>query len=295
MAKIMGLGRGLGSLIPRKVAPEIISEAHRDFLVNEDKSGILQLPVESIVVNPYQPRQIFDHDELEELIESIKMYGVLQPLIVSKIDGGYQLIAGERRLRASRVVGLKIVPVIVRQASEQEQLELSLIENVQRKDLNPLECGVAYQRLMDEFNLTQDEVARKMGISRPAVANSIRLLSLPEAVQSALVEKKITEGHAKVIVGLATEKEQLEMLEKILKLGFTVRDVERESRIVNRNRTHRAMKDPSVEAKEDLLRGALNTKVNIKKRGANGQILIDFYSEEELGSIIKKITDNGNL
>lgn len=290
MAQIMGLGKGLGSLIPKKISPQVIAKENRDFLVNDNKSGILQIDLDMIEVNPYQPRQIFGHEELEELIESIKMYGVLQPLIVSKVENGYRLIAGERRLRASKILELKTVPVIVRQSNEQEQLELSLIENVQRKDLNPIECGVAYQRLMDEFNLTQEEVARKMGISRSAVANNIRLLNLPEAVQQALVENKITEGHAKVIVGLETEKEQLEMLNRILQFGFTVRDVEKESRQMSHRSPRRSIKDPAVEDKEDMLRRELNTKVNIKKKGNNGQIVIDFYSEEELNAIIKKIS-----
>lgn len=291
MAKIIGLGRGLSSLIPKKVSSGIFSDSHRDILVSPDTNKILQIPVNDIRANPLQPRQVFGHDEMEELIESVKQYGIIQPLIVTALPGGeYELIAGERRLRAAKIIGLATVPAIVRAAGEQEKLELALIENVQRTNLNPMEKAVAYARLMDEFNLTQEEVAEKLGLSRSVVANTVRFLNLPEKIQQALSSGEINEGHAKIIAGLDTEQEQLDLLEKILHYNFTVRDVEKEVHKLPRKKARRrSVKDPLLEEQEDGLRQALNTKVNIKKRGERGQIVIDFYSDEELDSIINKI------
>lgn len=291
MAKVTGLGRGLGSLIPKKVSTDVISEDNRDFLVNDTKDRILQVPVEKIEANPHQPRQVFDHEGLEELIESIKIYGIIQPLIVTKKGSGYELIAGERRWRSSKILGLATVPVIVREASEQEKMEIALIENVQRKNLNPIEKAVAYQRLIDEFSLAQEEAAEKLGVSRSAVANTIRFLELPEEVQRALAREDITEGHAKVIAGLPGEKEQLALMKKILQYNFTVRDAERERQKVTvaKPRKSRESKDYETEEKEDILRQNLNTKVNIRNSGGKGEVVIEFYSKEELNSIINQI------
>ncbi|MBU1132128.1 ParB/RepB/Spo0J family partition protein [Patescibacteria group bacterium] len=291
MNKMMGLGKGLGSLIPRKNLTNVVSEENKNFLLEENKNQLLQIPPEEIEINPLQPRKIFNHEDLEELIESIKQYGIIQPLVVTKIPGGYQLIAGERRLRSAKIAGFATVPAIVRDASEQEKLELALIENVQRKDLNPIEKAIAYERLMSEFNLNQEQVADKMGISRSAVANTIRFLGLPEEVQKALADGKISEGHAKVIAGMENEFEQLEFLNKILQFNFTVRDAEKEmkKKAPARKSIALASKEAVIEEKEDILRSQLNTKVNIKKKGTEGQIVIDFYSEEELNSIIDQI------
>ena len=290
MAQITGLGRGLGSLIPKKVPTETISKKNKDILA-DDGAKILQIPTNMIEPNPQQPRQVFNHQDLEELIESIKKYGIIQPLVVTKAGSGYQLIAGERRWRSAKIIGMTTVPAILREANEQEKLELALIENIQRRDLNPIERAIAYQKLMQEFNLTQEEVAEKMGVSRSGVANTLRFLDLPKEVQKALADAKITEGHAKVIAGLPTEKDKLEFLNKILQYSFTVRDAERESRHVTKkaHAPRRSTKDPFVEEKEDLLRTNLHTKVNIKKQGEAGQIVIDFYSAEELDSIINRI------
>ena len=291
MAKITGLGRGLSSLIPKKISSSIFSDTHREILVSPDTNKILQIPVDDIRANPLQPRQNFGHDEMEELIESVKLYGIIQPLIVTALPGGeYELIAGERRLRAGKIIGLATVPAVVREAGEQEKLELALIENVQRTNLNPMEKAIAYQRLIDEFNLTQEEVAEKLGLSRSVVANTVRFLNLPEKIQQALSSAEINEGHAKIIAGLDTEQEQLDLLEKILHYNFTVRDVEHEVRRMPRRRAvRRSVKDPVIEEQEEGLRQALNTKVNIKKRGERGQIIIDFYSDEELNSIVNRI------
>ncbi len=255
--------------------------------MGDDSNQVLQVSVDSVEANPHQPRKVFDHEDLETLIESIKVHGIIQPLIVTKIDNGYQLIAGERRLRAAKILGLATVPVLVREADEQEKMELALIENVQRKNLNPIEKAVAYQRLIDEFNLSQEEAGQKLGISRSVVGNTIRFLELPEKVQEALGSGAITEGHAKIISGLEGVDKQLEFLNKILQHNFTVRDAAVEMQKTTRRRVvNRSIKDPMLEEKEDILRSRLNTKVLIKKKGGAGQIIVDFYSDEELEAII---------
>lgn len=290
MPKLTGLGRGLGALIPKKISSNIISDRNREALLPNDESKIMQIPVGELETNPMQPRQSFDHEGMEELVESIREHGIIQPLIVTRNGSGYQLIAGERRLRAAKILGLTAVPAIAREAKEQEKLELALIENVQRQNLNPIEKAYAYRRMMDEFNLSHEDVGGRLGISRPQITNTLRYLELPAAVQEALAQGKITEGHAKVIAGLATEKEQLALLQKILQYNFTVRDAENERQnFALRHRSKRALKDPMLEEKEDLLRSRLNTKVSIRRRGKQGQIIIEFYSDEELDEIISQI------
>jgi len=293
MTQKKGLGRGLGSLIPKKVSPSLVKEENKDIVLEPSADQIVQIPIDKIEPNPMQPRQVFNHQDLEELIESIKMHGILQPLVVTKAGDMYQLIAGERRWRASKVIGMEKVPAIVRDATEQEKLELSLIENIQRKNLNPIEEAASFQRLVNEFNLKQDEISKKLGKSRSAVANTIRLLQLPEAVQIALVEGKITEGHARVILSLENEKQQLAFLKKILQHDYTVRDAEREGRKLapRKPRKLQSLKDPLTEAQKEELRQKLNTKVDIKKSGQGGQIQIEFYSEEELNDLINKICE----
>jgi ParB family chromosome partitioning protein len=273
----MPLGRGLDSLIPSK----------KFVLPNETEEKILEISTDKIRPNPYQPRNIFDEQSLEELIHSIKENGILQPLIVSKISpDGYELIAGERRLRAAKILKLEKVPAIVRSVEESKKLELSLIENIQRKDLNPLERARAYQRLIDEFNLTQEEVAKKVGKARATIANTLRLLALPAVVQKAIEEEKITEGHAKVLLSLESPEQQEAMLRRILGTGMTVRET---TRLISLGRKRAVTKDAAIRLKEEQLQEALGTKVTIKKRGKRGRIIIDFYSESDLDALIKKI------
>ncbi len=292
MIQKKGLGRGLGSLIPPKVSPQLVKDENKE-LVQPSGQNIIEIDTDQIEPNPMQPRKIFNHQDLEELVESIKEYGIIQPLVVTKTDEMYQLIAGERRWRASKIAGLKKVPAIVRDVTEQQKLELSLIENIQRKNLNPIEEAASYQRLSDEFNLKQDEIAKKLGKSRSKIANTIRLLQLPEEIQKVLVDEKITEGHARVILGLDTKKEQLDFLNKILQYNFTVRDAERESREFKprKPRQLKCVKDPLTEAQKEEIRQKVNTKVDIKKSNGQGQIVIEFYSEEELQEIINRICE----
>ncbi|MFA5413297.1 MAG: ParB/RepB/Spo0J family partition protein [Patescibacteria group bacterium] len=281
-----GLGRGLNSLIPPK---KIIQAFSSGAEAAPQGVRLIDAPVKNIRPNPKQPREDFGYQDLEDLINSIKEHGILQPLVVTKIDGeNYELIAGERRFRAAKFLNLRTVPAIVRTAKDQEKLELALIENIQRKNLNPIEEGRAFQRLMDEFSLTQEEVAVRVGKSRPVIANTLRLLSLPEEILQALRSGKIKESHGRTLLSLPDERSQLKYFSKILKNEMTVRDVEGAVRKVKGVRQRKV--DPALAAKEELLRGVFGTKVEIKKRGSKGHIIIHFYSDEEYSDIIKKIS-----
>jgi len=277
------LGRGLSSLIPAKKRKSEIVD-----LIDDEK--ILRIKTGEIETNPFQPREKIGHEELEELINSIKEHGILQPLILTKGTEGYSLIAGERRLKAAKIIGLKTVPAIIRDATSQEKLELALVENLQRKNLNPLEEAVAFQKLVDEFELTQEQIAKRVGKSRESVSNTLRILSLPLEIQKGLAQEKITEGHAKAILGLPDEKKQLKLFKKIINNNLSVRKTENFTRQSKKGKkSHRGPVEPSIIEKEDKLRGHLGTKVEINKRGKKGKITIQFYSQEELNSIVNKI------
>lgn len=281
----MSLGRGLSALI----TPTIKNNNQTSH--SADSEGkIWFIPVTKITPDPKQPRKHFKPEELDQLASSIKEHGVLQPLlVVEKTDGGYELVAGERRWRASQLVGLTTVPVLIKQWADQEKLEVSLIENIQRENLNPLEEAFAYKRLIEEFNLTQQQVAERVGKSRPAIANAVRLLDLPDQVQAALVEGKINAGQARALLALSTPQEQLNTLSSMLGNKMTVRDLEREAnkqKVLN-NRPIR--KDPNLLYLEDKLRAELGTKVNISQKGNRGTIVIDYYAEDDLKRLVKKL------
>lgn len=255
------------------------------------KDQIKEIEVGLIQPNPHQPREDFDRASLEDLINSIKEHGIIQPLVAQKHEDGYQLIAGERRLRAAKVLKMKKVPVVIRSATEQQKLELALVENVQRQNLNAIERAYGYLQLVDEFNITQEEVAKKVGQSRAAVTNTIRLLTLPIDIQTAIKSKKITEGHAKVLLGVKSQEEQNKIFKDILRDNLSVRSVESAvKKVVVRKHTRSRSKDPNLEAKEQQLQEALGTKVEISKTGQQGTVKIHFYSGEELYEIIKKIS-----
>jgi len=278
----MPLGRGLGALIsggPKKQQDNLPSDTH---------DRIWHIPVSSIYANVNQPRKDFSPVELEELSASIRTHGVLQPLLLSeKSDGGYEIIAGERRWRASKMAGLATIPAIIRKLPEHEKVEVALIENIQRENLNPIEEAFAYQRLMEEFNLTQQEVSEKVGKSRPAVANAIRLLSLPEPIKEALVDKRINMGQARALLSLDDTKKQVDMLSSMLGQRITVRELERN--ISKESKTSR--RDPNLAYLEDKLRATLGTKVSITQKGEKGAVSISYYSKEELGRIVNKISE----
>lgn len=286
-----GLGRGLSSLIPKRVSPAVVPSTSPVAVPAADQ--VHHVPPEHIAPNPHQPRQDFDHEGLEELVASIKQHGILQPLVATRAGGGFQLIAGERRLRAAKILQLPTVPILVRDVQRQQQLELALIENVQRQNLNSIEEAVAYQRLVAEFNLTQEQLAERLGKSRPAIANTLRLLNLPEEIQRAVVSGKITAGTARVIAGLPSDQ-QLKLFRKALRQSWTVRAVEAAARLVSvRPYRRRQATDPQLDAYREQLQQALGTKVRIKKSGPGGHIAIDFFSDEELTALVSRLSRGG--
>jgi ParB family chromosome partitioning protein len=290
-----GLGRGLGSLIPKKTMTygqnPFQSENNgltEDTVVLHDNERILKVSPDKIDINPQQPRTNFSDGALNDLAESIKEHGIISPLIATKKGDRFELIAGERRLRSAKLVGLKTVPVIIREENEQKKLEVALIENLQRENLNPLETARAYKRLIDEFNITQEEAAKKVGKARSSVANALRLLALPIEIQDALDSGKISEAHAKYLLGIDGQEKQLVMLKKILRHDLTVAQTDKEIKRLGGTKASK-VKDYFDQAKEDELSEALSTKVEIKRQGQGGKIIIDFYSDGELGEILTKI------
>jgi ParB family chromosome partitioning protein len=256
--------------------------------MSQGTTGVLsEIPIQSIDRNPHQPRVHFDHAQLEDLISSIKEHGIIQPLVVTAMPSRrYRLIAGERRLRAALIVGLSLVPAIVRDTNEQQQLELAIIENVQRQDLNPIEEARAYVRLMQEFGLTQDQVSEKVGKSRPQVGNTVRLLQLPEPIQKALMERRISASNARTLISLPSDEERMKMFEAMLAGNFTVRQTE--ARVL-RPRSPK-MVDANIASAEESLRQALHCRVQIKRdiRG-EGEIRLKFFSDEELQALMRKL------
>ena len=282
MAQQFGLGRGLSSLIPNKQPPPASADEFSksvsgatDDSIRGDKY-IIEVDVNQITTNPHQPRMQFDDDKLENLAQSIKIHGIIQPLVVTKKGNLYEIVAGERRLQAAQKIGLKKVPVIVRVADELQKLELAIVENVQRHDLNPIEEGMAYQKLIDEFQMGQEEIAMKMGKSRSLVANKIRLLNLPIEIQKGLVEGKITEGHAKAILSIENPEKQRALYEMILKNNLTVRQIEEKTKEVSVRSHKRVVSvDPQIKQLENALVEILGTKVKISKAGDGGKIVIE--------------------
>ena len=254
-----------------------------------DPNAILQIAVDAIAANPWQPRNHFDDEKLQELAASIKEYGIIQPLIVTKeSEGKYQLIAGERRLKAARKVGLATVPVIVRKEEDQKKLELSLIENLQRSDLNPLEEALSFKRLMDEFSLTQEEVAVRVGKSRSSVANFLRLLNLPKEALEALESGRITFSHAKVILSHTTVAEQLRALHKMLQQGQTVREATGPRILPPRRRKD---SDPVLTSWEQKLTGKYGFPAMIRKMPRGGIIELSAASDEDLKHLLDTLLE----
>ncbi len=294
-AQKFGLGRGLSSLIPNKDKSSFFSAntfSSRALDEAAANTAIIEALIGEVQSNRHQPRKFFAEKPLQELAASIKEHGILQPLVVVRAAGGYELVAGERRLRAAKIAGLKKVPVIIREASDLAKLELALIENIQRSDLNPIEEAEAYQKLNDEFGLTHEAIAKRMGKSRPVVSNTIRLLSLPGEIQQALAEGRITEGHAKVLMEIKDEAKRLVMFRQVLEQKLTISDTAKEVKKVEVNRhTRQISRDPNLASYEDRLRERLGTKVIIRRRGQNGgEIVIEYYGEEEFGELMSKLT-----
>lgn len=292
MAK--SLGRGLSSLIPdqSKYKIETNLPVSPPAWLKNTKQEILEVSPQDIAANPYQPRQHFNEASLQDLMNSIKEHGILQPLVVTKKkDGKYELVAGERRLRAAQQLRLKHVSVIVRSAGELEKLELSLIENIQRQDLNPIERAEAYKKLVDEFSLTHEQAAKRMGKSRPVISNAMRLLDLPGEVQKMIAETRLSESAAIPLLELDNAEKQLTLAKQIATEKLTKDEARR---LVKRNRTKikslKKSSDPLISGYARELESQLQTKVVLGRRGKNGwQISIDAYSLEELKEIINRI------
>lgn len=283
-----GLGKGLDSLIVNKQGTAKKAD-HKS-----DESGVM-VNINKVEPNREQPRKNFDEDALMELSDSIKQFGVLSPLLVQDKGTYYEIIAGERRWRAAKMAGLKEVPVIIRNLTDQEIVEISLIENIQREDLNPIEEALAYKRLLEEFHLKQDEVAERVSKSRTAVTNSMRLLKLDERVQQMIIDEMITTGHARAILSITDKDKQYEFAQRIFDEKLSVRDVEKEVKRMQKEKKADKKKendfDPKLQAiytdLEEQLKGIFGTKVSINaKDKKKGKIEIEYYSQDELDRII---------
>ncbi len=277
--RTQGLGRGLASLIPQRAAGQ---------------PAPVDVPIARIRPNPQQPRRHFDPEELATLEASIRAYGVLQPILVVEVVDGYQLVAGERRLRAAAAAGLDRVPVVIRQLDEGAQLEVALIENLQREDLDPIEAAHGFRRLMTEFGFTHERIAERVGRARSTVANTIRLLDLAPRVQAALAERRLTEGHARALGGLTVEHQE-RVLDSVIGQGLSVRQTEelvRRLRIPRPEPAGRPARtaDPDMERVEEDLRRSLGTKVSLARSRRGGRIVIEYYSDEELGRLYERLT-----
>lgn len=260
------------------------------------QGSVSLVPTASIRANPYQPRGEMDPERLAELAESIRAHGVLQPLVVRPHKEGYELVAGERRFRASQAAGLEEVPVIIRECTNREMLELALIENIQREDINAIDAAIAFRRLIDEFGLTQEEVAARVGKSRPAVANTLRLLNLPPAIRQRVASGELSEGHARALLGLESAPDaQLALADRILAEHLTVRDTEK---LVRQGAEQRrapdtpppAPRDPYITKIEEHLQRYFGTRVSITRNGERGAIRIDFYDQEQFERILELLT-----
>ncbi len=281
MTKRRALGKGLSAIIP---------EADT---VTGGGGQFFQCPIESIQPNPYQPRQDFREEDLRELVLSVKEKGIITPLLVSKTDEGYRLIAGERRWRAAQKAELERVPVVVKETTPMESLELALIENIHRKDLNPIEEALAYSRWLEDSQTTQEILAKKLGKDRSTITNMLRLLSLPNTLQKDLIERRLTMGHARVLAGLKSGDEQKTLRDLILKRALSVRQTEALVKKIQEKGTVRQKKeapDHYMKSLEDGLKRSLGTKVDIRRRGKRGSIVIHFYSDDELDRLLDVLT-----
>lgn len=288
------LGRGLGAIIPIQSQKQNITNNQPSAQVAEVAAGerIVPMPIEKLLANPQQSRQVFDHAALEELVSSMKSHGILVPLVVTPApEDKYYIIAGERRFRAAQVLGLKTLPVLIRDAGELERLELGLIENIQREDLNVLELAQAYKKLADDFSLTQEKIADRVGKARSSVANMMRLLQLPEPIQKALADNRINFGHAKYLLSIENPKRQQELFEKILKDQLSVRGIAITGEDTTLVKSHRRRqgKHPALEELEQNMQNSLGSKVRIRPSGTGGEIVITYYDAEELRRLSERL------
>lgn len=292
-----GLGKGLDSLIPNAVGESKSNKVNSDHKQINDENAVPDTLVKITMVEPNreQPRKNFDEDSLMELADSIKQFGLLQPILVQDRKDHYEIIAGERRWRAAKIAGLKEVPVIIKNLSEQEVVEISLIENIQRENLNPIEEAQAYKRLLNEFNLKQDEVAERVSKSRTAVTNSMRLLKLCDEVQQMVINEMISTGHARALLAIEDATQQYSVAQKIFDEKLSVRDVEKLVKNLNKPEKPKKEINQSLEAIyreiEEKLKQSLSTKVAVSsKENGTGKIEIEFYSHEDLDRLVDNLT-----
>jgi ParB family chromosome partitioning protein len=276
------LGKGLGALIP-------------DLSTLDDKEkkalGITEIELDRIVPNEYQPRKAFDDEKLKELAASIREQGVIQPVIVHRAGSGYELIAGERRWRASRLAGLKTIPALIKEATKRDLLEMALIENIQREDLNALEAAEAYKRLQDEFKLTQEDLAKRVGKERSTVTNFLRILHLPKEIKQELAGGALSMGHAKALLSLERSRDQIQAAALIVKKGLSVREAESlAARLKNPPKERKIRQSQELKSLEERLKKSLGTKVSILSKSKGGRIIIEYFSAEELDRILEKIS-----
>lgn len=284
-----GLGRGLQALLPSITKEEPVGQ-----------EKIIEIPVKDIRVNKHQPRHTFDQEKLNELAASIQEHGVVQPIIVRNDENGkYELVAGERRWRACQLIGIKKIPAIVKQLSEKETSEIALIENIQREDLNPIEEAAAYRTLMAEYGLTQEELSKRVGKSRPFIANIIRLLSLSEPIKHMVLQGQISAGHARTLLTLPRVKEQEEVARKIALKGLSVRQTEKTVKdllaVKVRVRKKATGEDPVIKELEERLRSKLSTKVRIERGKRSGRIEIEYYGDDELQRLMETLLGETEL
>jgi ParB family chromosome partitioning protein len=279
MVQKRGLGKGLGALIAG---------------AEPTQTSVQEISLAELEMNPFQPRRHFDQPALEELAATIREHGVLTPVVVRRGLNGFQIIAGERRIRAARLAGLTRIPAVVKEASDSEALEIALVENLQREDLNPLEAAEAYQRLVEEFNLTQEEVAGRLGRDRSSVANALRLLRLPRRIREDLASGTLSEGHARALLGLEKQADQLKARDLVVKRWLTVRATEALVRRLKGGEPRTKLgrqeaQDPNLTVLEDEVRATLGTKVRIVRDGKGGILQISFFSNDDLTRIVETI------
>jgi len=280
-----GLGRGLDALLSPADAPD------------SSRDSVIEVKINDVEPNTGQPRKVFDKERLQALAESIKEHGVVQPIIVKQEGSRYVIVAGERRWRAAKLAGLKTIPVVVRDLTSRQAMEIALIENLQREDLNPIEEAEAYRKLIDEYNMTQDEVSRIVGKSRAAIANSVRLLTLAKEIQEMLIDGRLTSGHARTLVAIEDKERQKELAELIARKGLNVREAERlaaqEGKKTSEKKPLQAEVDYETAHLVENLRSIFGTKIDLQRGKDKGRIVIEYYSKDEFDRIIEMLLNAG--
>lgn len=282
------LGRGLEALFT-------------DININENNNKeLITLDINEISPNPNQPRKLFDSEKIDELAESIKAHGIIQPIIVKAVNSGYEIIAGERRWRAARKAGLKEVPCIIKDIDEQSHMLFAIIENLQREDLNPIEEAKAFDSMLKEYNMTQEDIAKSVGKSRPYIANTLRLLKLSEEIQLLILENKITSGHARALINIEDKQKQKALVLEIIEKGLNVRQTEKaveenKTKGSKKNKSEKIRTDPQIINIQEDLKRILGTKVTINHRNRKGTVEIEYYSQEELERLIEMFKELENI